>query len=97
VQNVLQRLDFAIFVNVSVFSSLILASTIFAYNCSSASIRIFFLIVGNCRNDMLRRPPSTIAEDISGITTAEMKNESIYVSISCMPNCIFVLIHYDKG
>src|SRR5215469_1213953 len=59
------------------FSSLILASIILAYICSTASLRIFVLIVGSWKIDMLRRPPNTMPEPTSGIITAEIKNESI--------------------
>jgi hypothetical protein len=58
------------FVNVSVFSSLILASIILAYICSTASLRIFLFIVGSCKIDMLRRPLNTMPELTSGIITA---------------------------
>lgn len=57
--------------------------------CSIASLCIFFLIVGNCKIDMLRSPPNTIPEPINGIMTAEIKR--IHIIEACEDDRIRIL------
>jgi hypothetical protein len=66
-------------VNVSVLSSLSLASIILEYICCSLCICILFLKVEKFANAMIKRP-ATIAREINGIY---VKNESMSFSY-CM-------------
>src|SRR5712692_5322910 len=60
------------FVNVSVFSSLILVSITLNKSLVLFTYAYFF-IVGNCRIDMLSRHPSTIEEEIKVLSQQKLR------------------------